>query len=143
MLIEVIAAFFVAYGFGYLFNIKGKYLILAGIGGSIGWFAYKLSLYFYISESLSFFISAIFFSIYCEVAARIYHTPSTILSVCALIPLVPGYGIYKSIYAFMVSDYATAVDYAQNTLFDAGALALGVILITTLFRGFKKHKKQD
>lgn len=140
MILEVFAAFWVAFGFGYLFNIKGKYLILAGFGGSIGWFAYKLSLYLYLSESLAFFISAIFFSVYCEIAARIYRTPSTLLSVCALIPLVPGYGIYKSIYAFMTSDYATALDYAQTTLFDAGALALGVILITTLFRGFRKTK---
>ena len=41
MIIEVIASFFVAYSFGILFNIKGKYLIIAGVGGSIGWFLYK------------------------------------------------------------------------------------------------------
>ena len=31
MIIEVIAAFFVAYSFGILFNIKGKYLIIVFI----------------------------------------------------------------------------------------------------------------
>ena len=30
---EIIAAFFAAYAFGILFNIKGKYLVIAGIGG--------------------------------------------------------------------------------------------------------------
>lgn len=46
MLIELIAAFFVSYSFGILFNIKGKYLIIAGGGGSLGWFLYKICLYF-------------------------------------------------------------------------------------------------
>ena len=38
MIIEVIAAFFVAYSFGILFNIKGKYLIIAGGGGAMDGF---------------------------------------------------------------------------------------------------------
>lgn len=101
MIIEVIAAFFVAYSFGILFNIKGKYLIIAGGGGAIGWFLYKFCMQIGIAETSSLFIASIGFSIYCETCARLYKTPSTILSVCCLIPLVPGYGVYNTLYSFL------------------------------------------
>lgn len=140
MLIEVIAAFFVAYGFGILFNIKGKYLKLAGFGGAIGWFAYKFSLLCGMTIPLSYFISAISFGVFCEICARIYHTPSTILAVCSLIPLVPGYGVYNCMYQFIVGDYMLAIQYGVETLSSAGSLALGIILTSTVFKRIKYMK---
>ena len=142
MILEVFAAFWVAFGFGYLFNIKGKYLILSGIGGSIGWFTYKLALLFNYSESFSMFLCAVAFSCYSEICARKFQTPVTILSVCALIPVVPGYGVYKSMYGFLIGDYMNAIDCSTNTLYNAGALALGVILISSLFKLLKKISKK-
>ena len=140
MIIEVIASFFVAFSFGILFNVKGKYLYVAGIGGALGWFVYKVCLNYGLGDSSSLFISAVIFSIYCEVCARIYMTPSTVLSVCCLIPLVPGYGVYNTLYEFLKGDYIKALDFATNTLASAGSLALGVILISTLFRNFNLHR---
>lgn len=140
MIIEVIASFFVAYSFGILFNIKGKYLIIAGVGGSIGWFLYKFCMQINIRESFSLFIASIGFSIYCETCARLYKTPSTILSVCCLIPLVPGYGIYNTLYAFLIKDYIQAVDYGVSTISNACSLALGIILISTLYRNYSLNK---
>lgn len=126
MIIEVIAAFFVAYSFGILFNIKGKYLIIAGGGGAIGWFLYKFCMQIGIAETSSLFIASIGFSIYCETCARLYKTPSTILSVCCLIPLVPGYGVYNTLYSFLKKDYIQALAYGFTTISNACALALGV-----------------
>lgn len=137
MIIEIIAAFFVAYGFGILFNIKGKFLILAGLGGSIGWAGYKISLLFGLPIPLSYFISSISFGVFCEVCARIFKTPATILTVCSLIPLVPGYGVYNCIYQFILGDHLMAIDYGIETLSIAGSLALGLILVSTIFKGIK------
>lgn len=137
MIIEVIASFFVAYSFGVLFNIKGKYLTIAGFGGSIGWLVYKLCLLFSLSDSGSLFIAALCFSTYCEISARIFKTPATLLSVCCLIPLVPGYGVYNTMYELLKGDYVKGMDYAISTLSNAFSLALGVIFISTIFRSFK------
>jgi len=148
MLIEIIAAFFAAYAFGILFNIKGKYLIIAGIGGGFGWFLYKMGLQIGLVDSSSLFIASVGFSIYCETCARIYKTPSTILSVCCLIPLVPGYGVYNALYAFLRNDYIQALDYGANAIASACSLALGVILVSTLYRNhsltkLKKYKTSN
>lgn len=140
MIIEIIASFFVAYSFGVLFNIKGKHLTIAGFGGAIGWLVYKLGLLFGIGDSLSLFIAALCFSIYCEVSARIFKTPTTLFSVCSLIPLVPGYGVYNTMYELLKGNYVKGMDYAISTLSSAFALALGVIFISTIFRNFKFNK---
>lgn len=140
MIIEVIASFFVAYSFGILFNIKGKYLIIASGGGAIGWFLYKFCMQISIGESFSLFIASVGFSIYCETCARLYKTPSTILSVCCLIPLVPGYGVYNTLYAFLRKDYMQAVDYGVSTISNACALALGIIFISTIYRNSPLNK---
>ena len=140
MIIEVIASFFVAYSFGILFNIKGKYLIIADVDGSIGWCLYKFSVQISLGESFSLFIASIGFSIYCERCARLYKTPSIILSVCCLIPLVPGYGIYNTLYAFLIKDYIQAIDYGVSTISNACSLALGIILISTIYRNYSLNK---
>ena len=43
ILIETVAAYGVAVGFGILFNIRGRTLRVAGVGGAIGWFVYKIT----------------------------------------------------------------------------------------------------
>ena len=51
-----------------------------------------------------------------------------------MIPLVPGYGVYNSMYQFLTGNYIKAIDYGVTTLSNAGSLALGVILISSIFR---------
>ena len=143
MIIEVICAFFVSFSFGVLFNVKGKYLYIAGFGGALGWFIYKFLLSLNMTESFSLFLSALSFSIYCEICARIFLTPTTILSVCCLIPLVPGYGVYNTLYEILKGNYIRSIAYGANTFINAGSLALGVIFISTLFRSLKLIKLKE
>jgi uncharacterized membrane protein YjjB (DUF3815 family) len=44
-------------GFAVLFNIKGKNLLFASIGGAIGWFVYLLTLTYYPSKTFAMFSS--------------------------------------------------------------------------------------
>ena len=66
------------FGFGMLFNIKGKKLLFASLGGGLSWFVYSLCLNHNISEISSLLISSIIFSIYSEIMARILNTSSMI-----------------------------------------------------------------
>ena len=40
MLIQVIISFIASLGFGIVFDIKGKNLIFAALGGGLSWFCY-------------------------------------------------------------------------------------------------------
>ena len=92
----IIASFVASLGFGVLFNIQGNKLLLAGIGGSIGGGVYSFILYQGYSEMIAMFFASIAFSLYSEVIARVIKTPVTVFIICALIPLVPGGGMYRT-----------------------------------------------
>lgn len=125
-------SFIVTFGFGILFNIKGKKLLFAALGGGLSWYCYSLPLSLGLSEVSSLFISALVFSTYSEVLARIFKTPVTSFVICALFPLVPGSGMYYTMLATINGDLQNAVHLGINTLANAGTLALGVIFISTI-----------
>lgn len=136
-------SFIITFGFGILFNIKGKKLLFAALGGGLSWYCYFLPLSLGLSEISSLFISALVFSTYSEVLARIFKTPVTSFVICALFPLVPGSGMYYTMLATINGDLQNAVHLGINTLANAGTLALGVIFISTItsliFRAKRKY----
>ena len=141
MVKQVIVALVASFGFGIIFNIKGKKLIFAAIGGGLSWFCYLYLTENGISIILSLFISSIIFSIYSEICARYLKTPVTTLIVCALIPLVPGAGMYYTMYETILGNVKGAVELGLNTLASAGALALGVIFVSTITKQVTNLKK--
>ncbi|MDV4152422.1 threonine/serine exporter family protein [Clostridium sp. AL.422] len=134
MFIQSLFGFFAALGFGILFNIKGNKLFYAGLGGGLSWFIsiYCESLGF--NTTSSFFISAIIFSIYSEIMARILKTPVTTLIICALIPLVPGGGMYYTMYEAINGNIMESIEIGLDTISNAGSLALGILFVSTLTR---------
>lgn len=139
-------SFIITFGFGILFNIKGKKLLFAALGGGLSWYCYSLPLSLGLSEVSSLFISALVFSTYSEVLARICKTPVTSFVICALFPLVPGSGMYYTMLATINGDLQNAVHLGINTLANAGTLALGVIFISTItsliFRVKRNHSSK-
>ena len=141
MIEQVIVAFAASFGFGIIFNIKGIKLIFAAIGGGLSWFCYLYLNNNGISTILSLFISSIIFSIYSEICARYLKTPVTTLVICALIPLVPGAGMYYTMYETILGNVSGAVQLGLNTLASAGALALGVIFVSTITKQVMNLKR--
>ncbi|MGL5245763.1 MAG: threonine/serine exporter family protein [Sarcina sp.] len=139
---EIIASFLATIGFGIIFNIKGKNLIFAGFGGVLGWIVYKFALFYGISDISSMFLASISFSIYSEICARLLKTPVTTLVICALIPLVPGGGMYYTMYEAIQGNAIEALNKALTTISSAGALALGVIFVSTITRLINSAKKK-
>lgn len=144
MILNTIASAIASGCFGIIFNIKGKKLIFASLGGGLGWFAYSLCLYFKLSDIASMFIASIFFSIYSEIFARVLKTPVTIIVICCLIPLVPGAGMYNTMYEVITGNINNSLTLAINTMASAGALALGIIFVSTITRLFRSYNlKRD
>ena len=149
MIAQIILSFFACMGFGILFNIRGKNLLFASLSGAISWFVYILVLSFNFSNTTSLLISSICFSIYSEIFARILKTPVTSLIICGLITLVPGAGMYNTMYQIILGNLETAVRLGLETLASAGTLALGILFVSTTTKivagnlDFKKSKIKD
>lgn len=142
MILETIVSFIATFGFGIIFNIKGKKLFFASLGGALSWFIYALCLNLNLTEISSLFLSSVVFSTYSEIFARILKTPVTTLVVCALIPLVPGGGMYYTMFEAVTGNINKALELGLNTLASAGVLALGVIFVSTLTRLIMSHKRK-
>ena len=141
MIYQSFFAFLASLGFGVLFNIKGKNLFFAALGGCLSWFVYLLFKTNNNSEIFSLFISSIAFSAYSEIFARVLKTPVTTIIICALIPLVPGAGMYYTMYEIISGNSYKALELGLNTLSSAGTLALGIIFVSTITRQVTNLKK--
>ena len=134
MIIQTLVSFMASLGFGVIFNIKGKNLIFAALGGGLSWSFYLFFSRFNMSDVLSLFLSSVIFSLYSEICARILKTPVTTIVICALIPLVPGAGMYYTMYETITGNVSGAIELGLNTIANAGSLALGVIFVSTIMR---------
>ena len=142
IIIQSTFAFFATLGFGILFNIKGRKLFYAGLGGGLSWFISLICQGIGFNVNASFFISSIIFSLYSEVMARVLKTPVTTLIICALIPLVPGGGMYYTMYGAINGNILESIKLGLNTLSSAGSLALGILFVSTITRLFMSAKKK-
>lgn len=140
ILYQTLMSFIASLGFGVIFNIRGRKLFFAALGGAICWFTYSLSLALDISVTSSLFISSICFSAYSEIFARILKTPVTTLVVCSLIPLVPGGGMYYTMLEVVDGNIDKSLELGLNALAAAGTLALGIIFVGTITRLIVRRK---
>lgn len=141
MILNCLYAFLSSIGFGVLFNIRGKNLIIASVGGALGWFTYLLSIKLQPSEVFSLFLAAMIVSIYSEIMARLYKSPVTIFIICGIIPLVPGGLMYFATLEAVKGNLEISMSKGIQTLFSAGAIAIGIVFVSSISTIFKKIKK--
>ncbi|OPJ56782.1 threonine/serine exporter family protein [Alkalithermobacter paradoxus] len=137
LLSQFIYSFLSTVGFSILFNVPRKSLIYAGITGGVGW-----TLFTYIKEVVfsipfSSFIAAIVVALLGELFARIDKKPVTAFVIPGIVPLVPGYGIYLTMINLINDDFNTAIKVGTNAIFTGGAIAIGIILVSSIAKVLK------
>lgn len=126
-------AFFACAAFSCLYHIPGKMILPASLGGSLGWLVFLL-LSFTGNDLLQYFAATVATAIYAETLARGMKRPATEFQVVALLPLVPGGGIYYTMEYCVIGNNAEFLRTGLHTLGIAGALAMGILLVSSAFR---------
>lgn len=139
MLLQGISAFFATAAFAVLFYLPKKYIIHAGMAGSFCWFIYLLVQEFTGDKILATFIATLIVAFISHILARIYKTPVTMFLIPGVICLVPGAGMYQIVISFLDSTVDKTAYYFFETLQMAGAIALGIFIVDTLFRKIQKN----
>lgn len=139
---QLLAGFIGTLCFGILFNFKGKRLAAAALGGLLSWGLFLGISRFIPNEPIDYFLVAASASLYAEIMARILKTPATPIATISLIPLIPGGSLYYTMTSALESDFNDFLGKAVSTLKLAGALALGIILVTTASQVLFKHIKR-
>ncbi|QAT40264.1 threonine/serine exporter family protein [Clostridium sp. JN-9] len=134
MVLNFIYASIATLAFGIIFNIRGKNLVFASLGGGISWAVYLLSLKFFSSMIFAYFLAAAIVTLYSEIMARVLKTPVTTFVICAIIPVVPGGGMYNTMMESVKGNVQTALSMGVQTITIAGAIAVGILFISTIVK---------
>ena len=126
LILDFIYAYIACLAFTLIYNMRGKFVLLAPSGGSIAWIIYNMTAYTE-SDLVQNFIAIMAVSFYSEVMARIYKAPVTMFLVVGLLPLVPGAGIYYTSYYLIMNDLAQSMAKGIETFKIAGAIVLGMV----------------
>ena len=133
-IVQILTGFLGTLGFAVLFNIKGKRMAAAAVGGLISWTLFSMLNDCIESEAVNYFLVALIMSFYAEVMARVMKTPTTTFVTTTLIPLIPGGSLYYTMaYAFS-GHLESFLQKAIDTLQLASALALGIIISAMVTR---------
>ncbi|WP_315119933.1 threonine/serine exporter family protein [uncultured Clostridium sp.] len=135
-------SFIATLAFSVIFNIKGRNLFFAAIGGGISWFFYLISIHSNMSNTLSIFNGALSTAIYSEITARALKAPVTTFIISGILPLVPGGGMYYTMLEFTRGDVNKALEMGLNTLTTAGAIAIALVLVSSITKLIKYKKRK-
>lgn len=141
-IIQILSGFVGTIGFAILFNVRGKRLLIASLGGLLSWLLFVLLNLYIPSEPICYFIVAFLISTYAEIMARVLKTPTTTFITTSLIPLIPGSSLYYTMANAFQGDLETFLQKAIYTLQLASALALGIIVSTTVTKILYTIKKE-
>lgn len=140
MIIRTVSAFLAVVFFGLLLELPKKRLLDAGLVGGCAWLAYLL-VEQVSSNIMAAFVSTLAVAFISHIFARIRKAPVTVFLVAGILPAVPGASIYRSVYYVIQDNGGLATYYLMETLQIAGAIAMAVFIMDSIFRLIQGHEK--
>lgn len=133
MLMQLLTAFFGAMGFGLMFHLRLRHLILAAAGGMFTWGIY-LAMAFW-REDIFFpsLIASAFATLFAEIMARLHKAPATLYLIIAEVPLIPGSSLYYAMSYAVRNEWAQSKMYGYRTMEYALGIAMGMFLVWALY----------
>lgn len=129
-IVPCVSAFLACLGFTLVFNIHGMGKLICGVGGALGWLVYLLA-----GQTIfAAFLSSAAIGIFSETMARVRRCPATGYLLVALLPLVPGGGIYYAMSYCVSGDIDRFLSTLLHTFGMAAALAVGAMMTASMFR---------
>ena len=131
--IQLIAAFVGTLGFSALFGAPRHYYFACGIVGMIGWAAYIFT--------NSVLIASLIIAVVSHVCAVIQHCPVTVFLICGIIPLVPGGGLFWTLYYMLTNHLRFAFEAGTDAIKVTIGIAFGIIIGAAIFDRLLKKLK--
>lgn len=134
MIIQALASILASLGFAILFNVRGNKLITASLIGGLGGLCYYLFVQTGYGQVVALFVASMFISILSEIFARVQKCPVTTFLLCALIPLVPGGGMYNTMLEVVRNNIEGAIVSGVDTIIQACSIVIGCMLVSSGLR---------
>lgn len=139
MILQSLFAFFAILAFSVVIEAPRKCLFVNGLLGMAGWAVYLFSLE-YTTVMVSTFLSGLTLAIASHFLARVLKSPVTTLLIPAILTIVPGAGMYETVYYLFTSDTQMALSSLVSTIGAAGAIAISIFLVDAFVIVIKNAK---
>ena len=143
--VEALASCIGCLGFSFLFNVRGKGLVLCLAGAVLCWGVYTLVLQGGGDDNAAMLFGSICAAIYAEIMARVRKCPAIGFLIMALLPLIPGSSLYYTMNYAVRGEMDLFASKGMSTVVLAGLMAAGVLLVSTSVRMWTvwkfEHKK--
>ena len=134
MVTSFVFALFATFGFCILFHVPLRCMLPAAAIGGMGWFAYQLLMELGLGITASVFIAACLVAMLADICSRLIKEAATVFVIPGILPLVPGSGIYYTMFHFIRGNMDKAGAWGARTLMIAGAIALGLLVVASVIR---------
>lgn len=129
-------------GFALFFNVRPRHMFAATLGGALTWMIFFAFDAYIPGPFVPCLIAGTFAAVYAEVLARRHKIPNAVFFIIAVIPLVPGRGLYYTMYSAVNGDWAACSSYALSTLMYAAGIAAGICLIAGIMQTWDMWKAE-
>jgi len=140
MLLQTLMGAIGALGFAVLFNMRGRMLLFAFLGGALSWGIYLLTGGQSPNDLPNYLFASLTAAAYAEMLARALKTPVTGVLVTSLIPLIPGGALYYTMESCIRGDYADFSERGVYTISVAAMMALGIMAVMMVMRVYASVK---
>lgn len=127
-------------GFAIFFNVQQKLLLWTAPIGALGWLVYVLGVFNYENPMIYSFTAAAVISLCSEILARRLKQPAILFVIPGILPLVPGVGLYQTVYSIMFKKYGLAATIGTKSVIVSIGIALGILVVASLSRVFNLYQ---
>lgn len=131
-IIMLITAAISTLGFSILFYVHPRRLLVATLGGVLTTAVYLIAGHFIGGELFPNLLAALVGAGFSEIMARVTKVPVPVYMVPCVIPLVPGSGLYGTMFNFVTGNYPEAASAGLRTLQVALGIAGGIVIASVL-----------
>lgn len=143
LILGFIFSYISSVGFAMFFSCPKRSIKFSALAGAIGFLVYSIALDLLGGVFLPILAGAYITGILGEFFARNFHMPAILFIIPGIINLVPGKGIYNTLFYFVDNQKNLALSNLFDTLATASAISFGILLasvISNSLRGYKFRK---
>lgn len=137
---DFVACFAATLFYCIIMSLPKKAIWISPLSSAVTYIIYRAVFLGIESEYMGYLAASCFAAVSAEMLARVCKMPATIFIFPAVIPLVPGIGLYRTMLCLVRSDMSGFASEGTKTLIISGIIAVTVAVVNAVFRNILKRK---